>query len=135
MAAKDKPAERRFRLRIGDAVVVALVLLAAAGFLFFLTRANAGEKGTLAIIEVNGKEAKRVVLAQGQPARRFTVKGVNGPSTFEVKDGRVHMVKSTCRDKICIGEGWIDTRGAEVVCLPNRVVIHIPGNKVDTVTQ
>jgi hypothetical protein len=107
--------------------------------MFLVTRATAGEKGSLAVIEVNGREVRRVTLGANQPARTITVEGWNGPSTFEVKEGRVRMVRSTCRDKICIGVGWIDTNGRSIVCLPNRVVIRVTGTqksgKTDTVTE
>ena len=105
-----------------------------------VSRANAGEKGSLAIVEVNGKEVMRVALGAGQARRQFTVKGVLGPSTLMVQSGRVRMVKSTCRDKICVGAGWVDSPGKSIVCLPNRVVIRVTGRrggggKVDSVTE
>jgi hypothetical protein len=128
------------RIKAGDIVLVVLVVFAAAASLFLVSRASAGEKGSLAIIEVNGKEVKRIALGDSQPSREFTVRGVLGPSTLQVKDGRVRMLRSTCRDKICIGVGWIDAPGKAVVCLPNRVVIRVTGQrggkgKVDTVTE
>jgi hypothetical protein len=137
MASKKRRNPRR--VRAGDIVVVVLVLVAAVASLAMLTRVKAGEKGTLAIVEVNGKEARRFVLSSDQPVRKYTVRGWNGPSTFEIKNGRVHMVSSDCRDKICIGMGWADAPGTSIVCLPNRVVIRISGSrksgKVDTVTE
>lgn len=127
------------KLKVGDVVVVVLVVAAAVASMMMLTRARAGEKGSLAVVEVNGRQVKQYVLSSGQPARRFTVSGWNGPSTFEIKDGRVHMLASDCRDKICIGEGWADSPGDAIICLPNRVVIRVAGSrssgKTDTVTQ
>ena len=128
------------RIKPADIVLIALFVVAAAVSLFLVSRASAGEKGSLAIIEVNGKEVKRIAIGGGQPERKFIVHGVNGTSTVEVKDGRIRMVRSTCRDKICIGVGWIDSRGKEIVCLPNRVVVRITGKRggngrVDTVTE
>jgi hypothetical protein len=120
--------------------MVVLMLAAAAFSMVMVSRANAGEKGSIAIIEINGKEVKRVALGDGQASRQFKVEGVHGKSTLEVKDGRVRMVSSACRDKICIGVGWIDSQGKSVVCLPNRVVIRVTGKrggkgKIDTVTE
>jgi hypothetical protein len=126
-------------MRAGDVVLVVLILIAAAASMLLVARATAGEKGSLAVVEVNGKEVRRITLGSNQPAKTYTVNGWNGPSTFEVKEGRVRMVRSSCRDKICIGMGWIDTAGRSIVCLPNRVVIRITGNrksgKIDTVTE
>lgn len=139
MSMKLKTLTKTWKLRAGDVVLVVLILVAAAASMFLVSRAAAGEKGSLAIVEVNGREVRRVTLGSGQAARTITVKGWNGPSTFEVKEGRVRMVKSACRDKICIGVGWIDTAGRSIICLPNRVVIRVTGNrksgKIDTVTE
>ena len=139
MSMKSKTRTKTWELRAGDVLLVVLILIAAGASMLLVSRATATEKGSLAVVEVNGKEVRRVTLGSGQPMRTITVKGWNGPSTFEVKEGRVRMVKSSCRDKICIGMGWIDTDGRSIVCLPNRVVIRVTGKrksgKIDAVTE
>lgn len=136
---KTRAACKAHRVKAGDLVVVVLVVVAAAASLLVLSNARAGEKGSLAVVEVNGRESRRFELSQDQPRREFTVRGWLGPSTFEIENGRVHMVRSDCRDKICVGMGWADSPGASIVCLPNRVVIRIAGSRkpgrVDTVTE
>ena len=94
----------------------------------------------MAVIEVNGKEVMRFAIGAGQASRDFTVKGIQGKRTFKISDGRVRMVRSACRDRICVGVGWIDSPGRSIVCLPNRVVIRVTGKrggggKVDSVTE
>ncbi len=114
------------------------MLAAAAASILLVSRANAGEKGSIAVVEVGGREVRRFTLGPGQASRRFTVEGTQGTSTFEIKDGRVRMVESACRDKVCIGMGWVDTAGRAIVCLPNRVTIRITGGRepgVDTVSE
>jgi hypothetical protein len=128
------------RIRPGDIVLVLLVVAAAAVSMVMVSRASAGEKGSLAIVEVNGKEVKRIALGDGQPDRKFVIHGFTGTNTVEVMDGKVRISKADCRDKICIGVGWIDSQGKEIVCLPHRVVVHVTGKrggkgKVDTVTE
>ncbi len=130
------------RAKVADAVLVMLLVVASVASLVLVSRASAGEKGSLAIIEVNGKEVKRVALGDGQKTRTVTVRGVNGPSTIEFGRGRVRMLESRCRDRICVRRGWIDSRGDTIVCLPNRVVIRVTGKRgtgggglVDSVTE
>lgn len=136
---KTRSASNSNKFKAGDVVVVALVVAAAAASLLALSRARAGETGSLAIVEVNGREVRRFELGRGQPGREYAVRGRLGVSTFEVKDGRVRMVKSVCRDKLCVAMGWADSPGASIVCLPNRVVIRIAGSRgpggVDAVTE
>lgn len=128
------------RIKPGD--IVLIVLLVAAGFalLFSYSRASASEKGSIAVVEVNGREVKRIALGDGQELREFKINGVNGITLVEVQGGRVRVHKSECRDKICIGEGWVDTAGRAIVCLPNRVVVRVTGRrggkgKVDSITE
>jgi len=127
-------------IKAGDVVLVLLVLAAAGVSMFMVSRANASEKGSLAVIEVNGHEAMRIALGSGQPDRKFLIHGFTGVNTVEVKDGRLRISNADCRDKVCIGMGWIDSPGKTIVCLPHRVVIRVTGKrggkgKVDTVTE
>lgn len=127
------------RIKAGDIILVILVIAAAVASIVLVSRASAGEKGSLAIVEVNGKEIRRLELSNGQPYRTLTVQGALGPSTVAAEDGRVWMIESTCRDKLCIGMGAIESSGQSIVCLPNRVVVRVTGNRspsdVDAVTE
>jgi hypothetical protein len=127
------------KVTAGDVVLTALVLIASITSMVLIARATAGEKGSTAVIEVNAKAVLRVELSASQPRKNYTVRGVLGPSTIEVYNGRARMLESTCRDKICVGTGWIDAPGKNIVCLPNRVVVTITGERkqgrVDTVTE
>lgn len=125
------------RTSVGDILIVVLAVAAGVLSLAFVSGAGSGDRGTMAVVEVNGRVVNRVTLAPGQKARRFTVDGWQGASTFEVEDGTVRMVESACRDKICVGLGRVGTAGRSVVCLPNRVVIRVTGGtgRVDSVTE
>ncbi len=119
-------------VRAGDVMVVALLVAAAVGSLWLVSGAPAGVRGSEAVIEVNGREVHRFKLGAD---RRITVNGPLGRSVIEIKGTRVRMLRSPCRDKICVHTRWIDSAGQSVTCLPNRVVIRIPGRKVDSVTE
>ena len=51
----------------------------------------------------------------------YTVEGELGPTTFEIKDGRVHITDSACPNKTCVAQGW----HSPLVCLPNKVIITV----------
>jgi hypothetical protein len=128
------------RIKPADIVLVALVIAASVATMVMITSAKATEKGSVAVIEVNGKPVERITLGQGQPDRLFMIHGFTGWNLVEVKDGRVRVKNSDCRDKVCVGMGWIDTQGRSIVCLPHRVVIRVTGKrggkgKVDSVTE
>lgn len=136
---RKRMANRSNRLRVGDIVVVVVVVTASVVSMFAVAQARPGAPGAEAIVEVNGREVHRFVLSDGQPRREIRVEGMNGPSTVVIEDGRAFMLESTCRDKICIGMGRVDSSGQSVVCLPNRVVIRIVGSRkpssVDSVSE
>jgi hypothetical protein len=128
------------RIKPADIVLVVLIVAASVATMVMVSSANAGEKGSLAIIEVNGKPVKRIALGKGQPDREFKIHGFSGWNVVEVKDGRIRISDADCRDKVCIGMGWIDAQGRSIVCLPHRVVIRVTGKrggkgKVDSVTE
>lgn len=59
--------------------------------------------------------------------RHLRIKGQQGISELEVKDGRVRFVQSPCRNKICVHSGWLAHAGDATACLPNRVSITLLG--------
>jgi hypothetical protein len=128
------------RVKPADIVLVVLIIAASVATMVMVSRANANEKGSIAVIEVNGKPIKRIALGQGQPDRKFMIHGFSGWNLVEVNDGRVRVKNANCRDKLCVGMGWIDVQGRSVVCLPHRVVIRVTGKRggkgsVDSVTE
>ena len=73
--------------------------------------------------------------------RKLRIKGENGFLVLEIKNKKVRVIKSTCRNKICIKTGWISKEGESIVCVPNRVIIKILGNsfqkkkRIDYITK
>ncbi len=48
---------------------------------------------------------------------------VDGHNTITVKDGAIAVTQADCPDGYCMKRGFC-SGGADIVCLPNRVVIH-----------
>jgi hypothetical protein len=71
-------------------------------------------------IEVNGKPAYLLPLDKD---RVVSVEGPEGKTIVEIRDRKVRIKESPCRNKICIRQGWI--RSGAVICLPNRVVVTV----------
>ena len=46
---------------------------------------------------------------------------------IEIKKGKVRMKESTCKNQICVQQGWNDT--FPIVCVPNEVSIVIKRNE------
>ncbi len=46
----------------------------------------------------------------------------------EIKDGKVHMLRSTCPHQVCVQQGWSSTPARPIICVPNKVYIRILGD-------
>ncbi|MEK8089793.1 NusG domain II-containing protein [Thermithiobacillus plumbiphilus] len=72
--------------------------------------------------------------------RRVTVEGPLGPTLVEIHDGRAHVVSSPCSGKQCIRAGWQEKAQDSAACVPNHVLVLIPGEapgnqKLDAIAE
>lgn len=66
----------------------------------------------------------------------FTVQGELGEMKIEINSGKVRVKDSSCPLKICVREGWIDSSGGEIICVPNRVVVKVgEGKDIDVLLK
>lgn len=95
--------------------ILIIILIAAAGI--FLTVRGLGQKGSRVVVNAAGVKYEYSAELDGT----YTVAGELGPTTFEIKDGRVRIIDSPCPNKTCISQGWHNP----LVCLPNKVMITV----------
>lgn len=100
------------------ALFAALAILCAAASLPLLGSKDAA----YAEIYSNGELVKTVSLAIDQ---EFTVEEKN---TVTVKNGKIAVTWADCPDHYCIDRGFC-SGGADIVCLPNRLVISFTGEQ------
>ena len=99
--------------------------------------------GTGLILLQPGETAHRVeILSEGKVLytldlhvdQQITVTTERGSNTVTIRDGKVSVTEASCPDHYCMQRGWCDG-GAEIVCLPNRLVIRFLGEqKIDGVS-
>ena len=106
---------------------VLAVCLGLSVFLFL-----PGEEASFAQITSGGKVVRTVDLRIDQ---EFTVTGEDGGhNVVTVKDGKIGVTEATCPDHYCMQRGMIRS-GAQIVCLPNRLVIRFAGKQnIDTIS-
>ena len=62
-----------------------------------------------------------------------TVESTNGTNVITVRDGKIAVTEADCPDGYCMDRGYC-SGGAQIVCLPNRLVIEFIGERtVDAV--
>ena len=62
-------------------------------------------------------------------AATYTVTGENGGyNVITVRDGKIAVTEASCPDHYCMHRGFC-AGGAEIVCLPNKLVIRFLGEQ------
>lgn len=83
-----------------------------------------GEATGFAEITSGGETIRRVDLRIDQELRVAAPQG--GYNMITVKDGKIGVTEADCPDHYCMARGMCDS-GAQIVCLPNRLVITFVG--------
>ena len=85
------------------------------------------------IVSVDGKDVYKLLLTNNKQVK---IIGPLGESTVEIEDKGVKMKYSPCPLKVCMHQGVINKPGQTIVCVPNRMMIRIMGEKkVDAITE
>jgi hypothetical protein len=114
---------RGARLLVGDALVICL-LAAGSGRVAPRAVGRALRLRTGRRLRDGGRDLT-------SPATRHEVLGPIGVTRVEVRGGRVRVLSSPCPQQICRHGGWIGAPGSLLVCLPNEVVVRVPGEPGD----
>ena len=119
---------RRFLAAIS--AVLALTMT-ACGTIFTGTGQNISFDSNVkgAEIYIDGSLAYRVDLTKDA-----TFDILDGKMTVAVKDGRIYVAKSDCKEQLCTHASPIGNKGGTIVCLPNKVVITISAKEIDAIT-
>ena len=110
------------RITIADKILVAALLIFNCWL--FANWGTGFSKGDWVVVTVNQKETIRLPLNQDQITH---VKGPLGLTEIEVKKGRARIVRSPCKNKVCIKSGYIRYADRLAACIPNRIVVRIVG--------
>ena len=102
-------------------LAVILVLCAASSLVLF----SGSEDAARAEIRSEGKVVRTLDLRIDQ---QFTIATSAGRNVITVKDGKIAVTEASCPDHYCMDRGFC-SGGTEIVCLPNRLVIHFLGEQ------
>ena len=102
-------------------LIFAFLLLLCVGASVILL---GGEDASRAKITSDGKLVRIVDL---QVDQQFTVEREDGYNVVTVKDGKIAVTEASCPDHYCMDRGFC-AKGAQIVCLPNRLVIEFLGS-------
>ena len=62
----------------------------------------------------------------------YQVEGDNGIVKIEVNNKRIKVIEENSPYHLCSKQGYISRPNESIICLPNRIIIEIPSNDIDT---
>ena len=117
----------RSRIKWGDLVIIAAVLLLAAGIAAALAL---GQGGGQLYAEV-WREDTLVERVQLTDETDRTI-DLDGHNVIVLAGRTARMQSADCRDQVCVRTGTLTRAGQAAVCLPNRVVLKLVGDTGET---
>lgn len=110
--------------KIDLAVLAAILIVICFAGVFTAAVKKPGE--TL-VISLDGEIYREVSLNEDQ---RIEIKkeGVT-VNVLDIRDGKADMKSATCPDKLCVHQNPVSKSGESIVCLPNKVVVEVKGEK------
>ena len=113
--------------------IIVCVLIFILGLCLYLFNLNKST-GEVAIVYYDHDEVLRIDL-KDKSERTYTVNGYNGDILIETVDGKVRVVDEISPKHLCSKQGFINSSSDSIICLPNKVVIEITSDEVDTVVR
>lgn len=112
-------------MRKSDLILIVIIVVAAGG-LYFSGMLRPHEIGAEAVIYSNGNEYKRLSLSENT---EFEV-NINGDiNIVKIFNGEADIIDANCPDKICVSQKNISLVNQTLVCLPHKVVVEIEGSQ------
>lgn len=62
----------------------------------------------------------------------YEVNGENGIVKIEVLNNQIKVVEENSPRHLCSKQGFISNSGQSIICLPNKIIIELPNNEIDT---
>ena len=114
------------RIRKGDILLIAAVLLLAAALFIPIHSRSAGEAAVVQVWQ-EGELVREIPIWSDV---EFTVEG-SFTNTVRIEGGKVAVVASDCPSQDCVRTGWRSRTGQSIICLPNQVEIRLVGQGSD----
>ncbi|MGD8514095.1 MAG: NusG domain II-containing protein [Granulosicoccaceae bacterium] len=119
------------RFSASDLLITLLGSVLVVG-LYFQQWGTEGDGQLHAVVQHLDHKPVRVSLLDDT---QLTIQGRLGPSTLQVRDGRIRFLDSPCNQRLCIHRGWLAHSGDATACLPNgvSVVLHGVARRYDSI--
>lgn len=111
-----------------DRFIFLFMLILSVTGIIFTNVIFADRSAEFAVVEVDGREYGRYSLREKE-TKVLDIKTNFGQNTIEIAGGGVRVLDADCPDKLEVKAGRIDSAGEMLVCLPNRMIVRIEGER------
>jgi hypothetical protein len=116
---------RRRLISRRDSLLLAALLCVAAGMLLVFSLLP---RASTAVIEYDGNIVAEQELSALAGPKEVTVEGDGGIEvTVRLSPQGAQVIRSGCRDQVCVRTGLITRAGESVLCLPAKVSVRLTG--------
>lgn len=106
--------------------VLVVITILSVGVLKLPSKDKYAEK----VVEIHVKnKLYKTIAFKDNTKEEINIKTDLGINIIEISDGKVWIKDADCPDKVCINDGNKSKPGDILVCLPNKVVVEIKGQK------
>jgi len=111
----------KIRKVITKADLILIFILISSSVLSFI-HSNRNPNNAEVLIYIHNELFDRVELT----TQRQIIEIETG-ITLEIKDRKIRLTSSTCREQFCVKQGW--TKSLPIICVPNELLITIKSKK------
>lgn len=117
-----------------DYLLIIIYISLSLGFGFYFSKRNIPGDFEIKTVEIFSENNLYATydLPVKEPVK-LRIDSEYGYNIIIIEEDKVSILESDCRDQICVKEGSIDKNGEMLVCLPNKLLVQIVGNKEDSV--
>lgn len=115
----------------GDKILIILVLILSISSLGFIKKKGLNMDDKYISIQVDGEEVKKIYFDKSVEGKEFPIETEYGYNLVKVEKDSVRVIDASCPDKLDVKQGSISIPGQVIVCLPNKLVVEIVGEKLE----
>ena len=108
--------------------VLAAILIVVFGLYFWWAQNSVNKSATKALVSKGGTEVASFFLDEDS---RIDLKEFGVHMILEVKNGRVRVASSDCKQQLCVRHGWIARPKEALLCLPNHITVELTGEDAE----
>ena len=107
-----------------DKIMILVIVCVSVLSLFIIRFVQSTESEKIVIIKHDGQILKTFTLNEDTSAS-YTFESEEMHNQVVIKNGKVTVSESNCKDQTCVKTGSISQIGESIVCLPHKVSVEI----------